>query len=273
LLYDMRAFWPDERVDGKLWPAGGRLFRIAKSLQRKLLLSADHVVVLTAAGEREVRTFDYLAGKTPPITRIPTCADLDRFTIQGPPQRDPFVLGYVGSLGTWYMLEEMLRCFVALQRRVPDARLLFVNRGEHAMIRERANAAGIPDASLEIVSATHSEVPALVARMSAAMAVIMPSYSKTASSPTKLAEYLGCGVPCLGNVDVGDVGDILESNRVGVALPGFSETEIEAGVERLLALTMEPDIQQRCRAAAVELFSLNGGVEAYDRIYTKMSGL
>ena len=81
--------------------------------------------------------------KMPPITVIPTCADLDRFRIQRPLQTDPFVLGYVGSVGTWYLLDEMLRCFVLLREQVPGARLLIVNRGEHPLIAERAAAHGI----------------------------------------------------------------------------------------------------------------------------------
>ena len=141
----------------------------------------------------------------PPITVIPTCADLDRFRIQRPLQTDPFVLGYVGSVGTWYLLDEMLRCFVLLREQVPQARLLIVNRGEHPLIAARAAAHGIAPEELELVAASHDEVPALIARMSAGMALIKPAYSKIASAPTKLGEYLGCGVPCLGNAGVGDV--------------------------------------------------------------------
>ena len=140
-LFDMRGLWADERVDGGLWPAGGKLYRAAKNVERRLLLGADHVVTLTHASELEIRRFDYLARKMPPITVIPTCADLDRFRIQRPLQTDPFVLGYVGSVGTWYLLDEMLRCFVLLREQVPGARLLIVNRGEHRAHRRACSGA------------------------------------------------------------------------------------------------------------------------------------
>lgn len=267
LLFDMRGFWADERVDGGLWSAGGRLYRAAKALERKLLLAADHVVTLTHASEAGIRRLGFLAGRTPPITVIPTCADLDRFSIQGPPRRDPFVLGYVGSAGTWYLLDEMLRCFRLVQVEEPTARLLIVNRDDHAMIREQAKAAGIESAAMEIVAADHGDMPALIGRMSAAMALIKPAYSKIASAPTKLAEYLGCGVPCLCNAGVGDMESILEGHRIGVALKGFSDGELRDGVRRLVALARGPDIQQRSRRVARDLFSLGHGVEAYNAIY------
>src|SRR3954451_1080977 len=50
-LFDMRGLWADERVDGELWPPGGRLYRAAKNVERRLLLGADHVVTLTRASE------------------------------------------------------------------------------------------------------------------------------------------------------------------------------------------------------------------------------
>jgi len=64
---------------------------------------------------------------------------------------------------------------------------------------------------------------------------------------------------------------VLEGRRVGVAIPGFRTDQITTSVRRLIALTREPDIQQRCRAAALDLFSLPGGVAAYEGIYGEMT--
>jgi glycosyltransferase involved in cell wall biosynthesis len=269
-LFDMRGFWADERVDGGLWPADGRLYEMTKALERRFLLAADHVVTLTHASQKEIGTFLYLAGKIPPTSVIPTCADLDRFDIQGPPQ-EPFTLGYVGSVGTWYLLDEMLRFFRLLQDELPDARLLIVNRNEQQLIQRGAVAAGIDRGSLEIVAADHRDMPALIGRMSAGMALIKPLYSKIASAPTKLAEYLGCGVPCLGNAGVGDMAEVLEGRRVGVALAGFSDDEMREGARRLIALARDPDVRQRCRATAIELFSTDVGVAAYASIYDRLA--
>jgi glycosyltransferase involved in cell wall biosynthesis len=272
LLFDIRGLWADERVDGGLWPRDGQLYRLTKALERRFLLAADHVVTLTHASEVEICGFEYLQGRAIPISVIPTCADLDRFSIQGPPQGEPFTLGYVGSVGTWYLLDEMLQCFQLLQKMRPDARLLIANRAEQALIRERANALGIGPSAMEIIASEHRDVAGLIGRMSAGMALIKPAYSKIASAPTKLAEYLGCGVPCLGNAGVGDMEEILEGRRVGIAVRSFAEPAMRACAHKLLDLAREPDIQYRCRAAAMELFSLDHGVAAYDEIYTSLGG-
>ena len=272
LLFDMRGFWADERVDGGLWPEDGALHRAAKALEKKLLLAADHVVTLTHASVAEIRRFPYLAGRAPPIDVIPTCADLDRFTLQDAPTPSSFTLGYVGSVGTWYLLDEMLEFFSRLRAVEPAARMLVVNRGEQDRIRQRAAALGVDSGAMEITAADHADMPRQVARMSAAMALVKPSWSKIASAPTKLAEYLGCGAPCLGNAGVGDLEAILEGRQVGVIVRGFSAAELDEGAAALLSLSLEPDIRQRCRAVALDIFSLERGVECYAEIYQRLAG-
>lgn len=268
-LFDMRGFWADERVDGGLWPRGGRLYRAAKRVERSLLLAADHIVTLTQASKAELKRFDYLAEVTTPITVIPTCADLERFGIQGPPQRTPFVLGYLGAAGTWYLFDEALQLFRAVRNERADARLLIVNRNEHAFIRDHLSALDVPMDAVELVSADHGAVPAQIARMSAGLAIIKPAYSKMASAATKLAELLGCGVPCVGT-DIGDMAPQLEDNKVGVIIRDFSIKGYAKAARDLIALVAEDGLQKRCRAVAETLFSLDDGVISYASIYRSM---
>jgi len=270
-VFDMRGFWADERVDGGLWSRSGRMFRIAKWFERRFLLSADHVVSLTRAAVGEMQRFDYLQRHMPLFTVIPTCADLGRFT---PRPREGsgggFVLGYVGSVGTWYLFDEVVACFVHLLRMRPDARFLIVNRGEHDYIWQRLAAVGVPDIAVELTTATHAEVPQQMARMDAGVFFIKPVYSKQASAPTKLAEFLGCGIPCLGNVGVGDMAEVLEGEQVGIALTSFDGSSMIVGLHRLLQLVADPDTRDRCVDAAQKHFSLDEGVARYRVIYEQL---
>lgn len=270
-VFDMRGFWADERVDGGLWPRQGRMFRVAKGFERRFLLGADHVVSLTHAAVREMQRFDYLQGRMPPVTVIPTCADLARFTPATREQAQAgFVLGYVGSAGTWYLFDEVATCFAQLLRMRPDVRFLIVNRGEHAYIRDRLAAAGVQDSAVELTSATHAEVPRLMGRMDAGVFFIKPVFSKQASAPTKLAEFLGCGIPCLGNAGVGDMAQMLEAEQVGVALKAFDAASVAAGLEHLQALVADPGTRARCVATAQKHFSLDEGVRRYAGIYAQL---
>ncbi len=271
-IFDMRGFWADERVDGGLWPKEGQLYRTAKWFERQFLFEADHVVSLTHAAVREIRRFDYLQECMPHVTVIPTCADLAQFK---PLPREHvsgrFVLGYVGAVGLYYLFDEVVDCFVQLLRIQPNALLLVVNRGQHSKIRERLTAAGVPDLNVELTTATHSEVPQLMSRINAGIFFIKPVFSKQASAPTKLAEFLGCGIPCLGNAGVGDMAEVLEGERVGVAIKSFDAVSIMAALQQLLKLVADPATSSRCVTAAQRHFSLDEGVRLYDLIYQKLA--
>lgn len=274
-IFDMRGFWADERLDGGLWPEGGRLYRAAKWFEQRFLLNADCVVSLTQAAVNEMRTFPYLQGRMPRFELITTCADLELFQpVQTHPAADlverPFTLGYVGSVGVWYLFDETLRCFQWLLERIPNARMHILNRGSHDYIQERMAALKIDPATVQIEAADHAGVAHAMQRMDAGIFFIKPVYSKTASAPTKLGEFLGCGVPCLGNSGVGDMAAILEKEQVGVALNRFDEFAMRDAIERLLQLTKTPDIKVRCRDVAMRYFSLEDGVRAYDRIYREL---
>ncbi len=273
-VFDMRGFWADERVDGGLWRSGGCLYRVAKVFERHFLLEADQVVSLTQAAVREMALFPYLQGRSLPITVIPTCADLARFMpLSNSRLGEGFVLGYVGSVGTWYLFDQVIACFGKLLQMQPDARFLIVNRGEHAYINERLAAMGVPYNAVELTSANHDAVPHLMARMDAGIFFIKPVFSKQASAPTKLAEFLGCGLPCLGNAGVGDMAEVLEVEQVGVTLKAFDDISIAEGLYRLLDLVADPTTCGRCVSAAQRHFSLEEGVAKYRNIYEQLDRL
>lgn len=269
-LYDIRGFWPDERVDGGLWRADSALYRVAKAFEKQFRVSADHKVVLSRAAASELRRVPYLRNRADSITVIPTCTDLTRF--QPLPGRDAvFTLGYVGSVSTWYLFDEVLRFFMRIRMRVPEARMLIINRGEHARILGAAAALRLDTACLELKEVEHAEVPKEVARMHAGVFFYRSGRARFSFCPTKLGEFLACGVPCISNAGIGDVADILEGEKVGIAVYEFDDAALDAAGARLLAMLAEPGLRDRCVASARRHFSLEDGVRAYAAVYEQLS--
>jgi glycosyltransferase involved in cell wall biosynthesis len=264
LVFDMRGFWADERRDSGAWNASGTLYRSVKRIERSLLRAADHIVTLTCAAKAELESFPI--SRPVPISVIPTCADLDKFALRTR-RPDVFTLGYLGTVGMNRLFPEVLACFRILREARPDARLLVVNRGEHEQVRAAVHEAGIPDDAIELVTAHHDEVPALIGRMSAGTALNRPSYAEIARAPTKLAEYLACGVPCLCNAGIGDLEAILQGETAGVILREFTEAERRRAIARLLELDADPLTTETCRKLARDRFSLEAGTRIYRAIY------
>ncbi|MBI3090339.1 MAG: glycosyltransferase [Candidatus Tectomicrobia bacterium] len=277
-LFDMRGFWADERVEGGLWPKGGRLYRLAKWWERRFLTHADAVVSLTHAGVEAMRRFPCLEVRAPRFAVIPTCTNRGLFKPQtcAEPRRppgaagEPFTLGHVGAVGLWYQFEATAACFALLLSMQPRARFLILNRDAHEFIRDRLAAHAAPSSQVEVKAVDYPDVPREMGRMHAGVFFIKPVFSKLASAPTVLGEFLSCGIPCLSNAGVGDVEEILEGERVGVAIREFTPEAMRHGLARLLALTEEPDISQRCVGAAAKHFDLEAGVAAYARLYADL---
>jgi glycosyltransferase involved in cell wall biosynthesis len=110
-------------------------------------------------------------------------------------------------------------------------------------------------------------MPAIVQRHTASVMFFTGGLSKLGSSPTRMAEVLGCGRPVVANPGVGDVEQVICQHRVGVLTRGASAAEMDACVTDLLALLKDPELARRCRRTAEDLFSLDTGTAAYRQLY------
>ena len=271
-IFDMRGFWADERVDGGIWKAGGLLYRGAKRVERWLLRNADYLVSLTQAGIDEIETFPYMRGVNLPRAVIPTCTNLALFRPPaGKKKESGPTIGMVGSVGTWYMFDEMLQCVSRLFATDRSAKLLIVNKSDHALITKKLADAGISVDRYEIASANYDEVAAFIGRMDFGLFFIKPVFSKKASAPTKLGEFLACGVPCVTNTGVGDMDSILQSSNIGICIDEFSVEAYDDAFERMKELLADEDLTTRCRETAEKYFSLEKGIAEYDRIYRELT--
>jgi glycosyltransferase involved in cell wall biosynthesis len=272
-IFDMRGFWADERVDGGIWKAGGLLYRGAKKLERWLLLNSDYVVSLTHAGVIEIERFPYMQDVNLRSAVIPTCTNLFLFQPKraARSENNALTIGMVGSVGTWYLLDHMLHCVARIFATNTDARLLVLNKSDHALIWKKLAGLGISDDRVEIASANYSEVADYIGRIDFGLFFIKPVFSKKASAPTKLGEFLACGVPCLTNAGVGDVDTILRHSRTGICLEEFSSEAYDTAYQQMMELLQEEGLSERCRQTAEQYFSLEQGIAEYDRIYRELS--
>ena len=274
-IFDMRGFWVDERVDGEIWSRDSYLYRIAKRLEKSFLLNSDVVVSLTHKAVVEMKRFPYLEKKTLKFEVITTCTDLELFKPKdnlndSEKQDKPLTIGYVGSVGVWYMFDEALDYFKLIKEVIPSARLHIINKGGHDYINEYLKNANINKESVLLETTDQIGVAHAMQSMDVGLFIIKPLYSKISSMPTKLGEFLGCGVPCICNSGVGDMADIVNDKGIGIVLNSFDINEKKESILHLLKLIKDPAVKNRCRETALEYFSLEEGVVLYNRIYNSL---
>ncbi len=280
-IFDMRGFWADERVDGGLWnlsnPICKCIYSFFKKKEKQFLLEADAVVSLTQNASDEIHAWKGF--QHVPITVIPCCADLDLFVrpeethIQNLKKElnipaDAFVLTYLGSLGTWYMLSEMLEFFKTLSQARSNAHFLFLTADEPSMVFDQAEKMGIPKSQIRVKKAARKEVPLWASVGNASLFFIRPLFSKKASSPTKMGELMSLGMPLICNNQVGDVEQILRDGGNGIILTAFNTAAYEKAISELdEVLTLNPQNSIDC---AYKYYSLKNGIDLYLSIYKRL---
>ena len=280
-VFDMRGFYADERADGNIWNTKKLIYRLVynffKRKEKDFMSGCDAIVSLTNAAKSEILQWNLPNVPADKITVIPCCADVNHFDYKTQNQQDieqwrqklgidknAFVLSYLGSVGTWYMLPEMMDFFAELLAVRPDAVFLLITRDSKQLILDEAARHGIGADRIIVQPATRNEVPQLAMLSSASLFFIKPVWSKKASSPTKLAELMALGIACVTNKGVGDVDGIIESNPLGVLVNGWTRNDYAEAIRKMLEL---PADREASRRLACEMFSLEKGAAAYDSIY------
>jgi glycosyltransferase involved in cell wall biosynthesis len=286
-IFDMRGFFADERVDGKLWNLSNPVYKIIytyfKKKERELLLNADYIISLTDNAKQVINSWKLNDKNELPIKVIPCCVDMNLFS---PGKIDPekkeffkkelkipeenFVMSYLGALGTWYMLDEMLDFFKVLLKEKPDSIFLFITPEDKCQILQKAAEKNIPSDKLFIIKANRDDVPALLSLSDASIFFIKPVFSKRASSPTKQGEIMSMGIPLICNSMIGDTDQIVEESGSGIVIKKFNDENYLEAIKKFEAIkNFNP---QKLRAAAQKYFSLEKGIESYHKVYESALG-
>jgi glycosyltransferase involved in cell wall biosynthesis len=179
---------------------------------------------------------------------------------------DSFVLGYIGSIGTWYKLPEMLDYFKKLKEKKPSAIFLFVTGESPGSILDLATKKGIDQNDIRITSVLHHQVPEMISLMDSSIFFIKPSYSKKASSPTKQGEIMAMGVPLICNSNIGDTDRIVHKYNSGVVINSFDDITYQNTIIEPTKFDSKHIIE-----GAGDYFSLEEGVRRYKSVYEYIS--
>lgn len=281
-IFDMRGFWADERIDGNIWNLKNPFYKVVynyfKKKEKQYLAESDRIISLTSAGKEVILDWKVAGVSDDKIEVIPCCVNLELFnpsTIQVESQKqlrselgmkaEEYVLGYVGSIGTWYMLSEMLDYFVELKKVRNNAKFLFVTGEKAGMIWKIAKNKGVNKSDLIITSCVHVEVAKYISLFDFSIFFIKPTFSKKASSPTKQGEIMAMGTPLICNHGVGDTDFIIEKYNSGLIVKDFTPESYQKTIKSNFKFNAN-----ELKAGAKDYFSLDHGYMIYLKIYKSL---
>lgn len=285
-LNDIRDFYAESRIDSGAWNKKNiiyrSVYRFFKQKEVETVKECDGIVCLTESAKAIIEKWPEYKNEIP-LEVIPCSVDINlfdpknirdeerlRFKTALKIQEEDFVFSYLGSIGSWYLTDELMRFFKIVGDSMPQAKFLFISPDSAETIESAAKKAGLAENRLMITKAKRNKVPVLLSLSKYAVFFIKPCYSKQASSPTKHGEIMAMGIPVITNAGVGDVADIVEKYNSGIVIKNFTTEEFECITNKIAAgLSFDKAL---IRNAALEYYNLDNAVKKYSKIYKAILG-
>ena len=279
-VFDMRGLWPDQRREGGRWRSSNPIYRHLyqrwKNREAKFISQADWIVSLTNVCKTEIESWESYRGA--PISVCPCSVDTNSFAPRDQSHRqkirerlgiapETFLLMYMGSLGSVYLLKEMFAFFQAMKQLRNDCKFLFLGRHESDQLLQASKDHGFDFDARDILSAhsNRDEIPDFCAAADTGICFITPTYSSLGVSPTKFGEYLACGLPAIINSKIGDTEEILMQLDGGVVVSSFSKQDLITAAGTALGFEKIDRLQLATRAkSSVDIAYV---IDRYDEIY------
>lgn len=268
-IFDMRGFKGHQFAELGRWKDGSVWVRLVNFFEKKLALDFPYTVVHTTEAEALLRSW----GRVKPILISPCYVDVKRFRPLTPGEIENYkkekklenrkIYIYCGTLIGWYDFDGMLGFFKELASRQPESFLVILSEDDPAGILEKATALNIRN--IQCLSLQDDEILKLIACAEAGFTFVRTTFSKKASFAIKTAEYLSCGIPVITTPYTSDIVDLIEDERIGIAVDPAKAIQEEAG--RFLKLKDDVSLSKRCREAAISRLSLEVGVSKYLELY------
>ena len=265
-VFDMRGFLAEEYRDVGYWTARDLRYRALRLAERPLLRGASGIVCPTTEAERRLRSEYSVETKGAPVVVLPSMVDLDRFRTLDQRAAEP-TLVYSGTLGSWYMLDEMLRVYAAAQTRVPQLRFLIVTRSAASLVEDALSRTRIDASGVSVRPAAYAEMPGILAAAHVGIALVRQVRSKLTASALKIAEYLACGLPVVVNAGLGDIAAQVERARAGHIVPDYGDDMLHRAGDAIVSLLDDEAARRRARGLAESEYDLREGARRYADLY------
>lgn len=279
-LHDIREFYADSRIDGGMWNNKiffyREIYNYFKKTEKKEIENCDGMVCLTYVAEKIIKQLPHCKKETI-LEVIPCSVDMELFSpckinLQLKDalrqrlniHKDDCIVSYLGSIGGWYLTDEMMQLCKHLSDKIANAKFLFISPQGKEIIYNKALHFGIQPQKIIVQNASRQQVPLFLSLSNYSVFFIKPCYSKQSSSPTKHAEIMAMGIPVITNSGVGDVAEIVTKYHSGIVVNNFDNENYIKAIEALCAAHFDSN---EIRNGAQEFYSLENAIEKYKKVY------
>ena len=112
ILFDMRGFWIDERVEWDIWKKNALKYNLFKYIESKLINNANAIVSLTSDAKNQINKILNKKIKNIYFDTIHTCVDIQNYKIENNKsvniKSDKIIFCHLGAISTRYDFDKVL---------------------------------------------------------------------------------------------------------------------------------------------------------------------
>ena len=263
LLFDTRGFWPDEKLDRAGWHKSSLKYKFFKFAEKTFLNKSDAIVCLTNEAKKiYLSQNEDLSREDMYLVR--TCVDTEKFNIKLNPKEQNLTFGYIGTTDTAYDINKVLNFYYRFNEVYQSLLYIYTN-SDHKFLLDRIPSKFIDSKNIVVKRVHHKGIPNALRSIDIGIFFLKENFSIRASMPTKIGEFLACGIPIVCNQFNQDIKEIINEES-GYLLnfdsyDGSHLAEIQK-LNKLDAIAI--------RRNALRNFSLNDGAKKYINIYSKI---
>ena len=237
------------------WERHGLPYKVLSALERYAGLYGDYILTGTQYMVDDLKAI----GARGKIIRAPTSVDEEQFVFDSVARerireeldiRNRPVLLYLGKFGGLYYEKETVLFCKYLKGHIKSLYFLIITPNHNEEVREWFYEAGFTDNDFA-VSGPFTNVVPYISAADIGLNAIPPSPSQKYRSPTKIAEYLACGVPYITCQGISEDDVVAQKYKVGAVVTQFDSVSAKRVYPVVEELLNEDKVVQRERCRRV----------------------
>lgn len=243
-----------------LWSTKSLKYKLLNFLEEKAGQDSDFILTGTKYMVNELQK----KGSRSTIYRAPTSVDENDFVYRKDGRNiintrhnlhntDKIIL-YIGKFGDLYYTWQIPLLFKLIHDNITDTKFIVISPNPYNEIEGYFNHANFDIRKIiYLTKIPYDEIKNYISASNMGVSAVPPTPSQKYRSPTKVAEYLLCGLPYITCKGVSEDDIIAQEYGVGVVLEDFTEKSILTAIPQITSFLelKKPEISQNCRNAGL----------------------
>lgn len=263
LIFDIRGFLPDEKIDRLNWKKNSLKISFLRYFEKYLIKRSSKVITLTKESKCILKNNYNLYNYN--IIDIPTCVNIKKFKYKNNKQNRNLSFCFIGSINFAYDFNKIINlCKVIFNNRA-NIKFDFYLDDKNNFLKNLLKKNNLHK-KVNIKYVESNKIPSILIEYNYGICILKENKSVKASFPTKIGEYLSCGLPIICNNFNKDITLMIKKNKLGIVLDNNFESKIFKYIDNY----HHENNGKICREYAEKFLSLEFGSKKYSKLYNEV---